>query len=186
MIRRPPHNRVVDMNLQRRQKGFSLIEVLVSVVIMSVGILGVAGMQVLSLQQNRSALLRADALQLGNGILDRMRANPVQTYAGVDFTDTPGNTDSCITNNCTPAEMKDYDIALWQCSINSTAADGSTHPICSTWQIAGALPGGEGAIVNDSGNPLCTVQLGEVCVVVRWIDSGSGGFSSVSLRTRTD
>ena len=59
---------------RQRQKGFSLVEVLVSVVILSVGILGVAGLQMLSLQQNRNSLFRADALLLGGDILDRMRA----------------------------------------------------------------------------------------------------------------
>ena len=63
---------------RQRQKGFSLVEVLVSVVILSVGILGVAGLQMLSLQQNRNSLFRADALLLGGDILDRMRANPLQ------------------------------------------------------------------------------------------------------------
>lgn len=174
------------MSMQRKQRGFSLIEVLVSVVIMSVGILGVAGMQVLSLQQNRSALLRADALQLGNDILDRMRANPLQDYAGIDFTDTPANTTSCITSACAPADMKDYDIALWQCSVNSTAADGSTYPICNAWGIAGALPGGQGAIVDASDDTLCAVAADEICVTVRWIDNSNGTYSSVALRTRTD
>ena len=174
------------MNMRRKQRGFSLIEVLVSVVIMSVGILGVAGMQVLSLQQNRSALLRADALQLGNDILDRMRANPLQNYAGVDFTDTPTNTTSCISSACVPADMKDYDIALWQCSINSTKADGTTYPVCSAWSIAGALPGGQGAIVDDTDDTLCAVEPDEICVTVRWIDNSNGTYSSVALRTRTN
>ena len=39
----------------------------------------------LSLQQNRNSLFRADALLLGGDILDRMRANPLQNYAGVGF-----------------------------------------------------------------------------------------------------
>ena len=69
--------------LVRRGKGASLIEVLVAVVILSIGILGIAGIQVVSLQQNRGALLRLEALQLANDIIDRMRANPNQMYTQV-------------------------------------------------------------------------------------------------------
>ena len=174
------------MSMRRRQTGFSLIEVLVSVVILTVGILGVAGMQVISLQQNRSALLRAEALQLGNDILDRMRANPVQSYAGIDFDDTPAVTTSCITSACSTGDMKDYDISLWQCSINSTAADDSTYPVCDAWNVAGSLPGGQGAIVDDSDDTLCAVEADEICVIIRWVDDRDGSYSSVSLRTRTD
>ena len=54
----------------RQSKGFTLIELLVAVLIIAVGILGVAGMQVVSMQQNRNALLRDQALQAGNEILD--------------------------------------------------------------------------------------------------------------------
>jgi len=171
----------------RRHSGFSLIEVLVSVVIMSVGILGVAGMQVVSLQQNRSSLLRAEALQLGNDILDRMRANPVQTYSVVEFDDAPhSGSEDCIDTACTAAEMKDYDIAQWKCSINSEDSDDTTYPICSTLGIAGALPFGEGAIVDNSDDTLCAVEAGEVCVIIRWQDARDGTMGSVSLRTRTD
>ena len=171
------------MTLIRRQRGFSLIEVLVSVVIMSVGILGIAGMQVISLQQNRSALLRAEALQLGNDILDRMRANPLETYAGVAFSDTPPATaDNCRVDACTAEEMKDYDTILWQCSINGTA-----FAICNTWNVVGNMPGGQGAIVDNTGDDsACPVEDGEVCVIIRWVDNRDGTYSSVSLRSRTD
>lgn len=174
------------MTLQRHQRGFSLIEVLVSLVIMSVGILGVAGMQILSLQQNRSSLLRAEALQLGNDMLDRMRANPLQSYEGEDYTDTPSVTKDCLVNPCSAAEMKDYDIAQWKCTIASAAADGTTYPVCLAWGFTGALPGGQAAIVDSSDDALCAVEAGEVCVIVRWIDNRDGGYSSVSLRTRTN
>ena len=170
----------------RQAAGFSLIEVLVSVVILTVGILGVAGMQVISLQQNRSALLRAEALQIGNDILDRMRANPTQGYAGIDFDDTPAAVTNCRSSACSASDMKDYDISLWQCTINSTAADESTYPACTALGVAGNLPGGQGAIVDDSDDTLCTVEAGEVCVVVRWVDGRDGSYSNVSLRTRTD
>ena len=149
------------IGLKRKNRGFSLIEVLVSVVIMSVGILGVAGLQVLSLQQNRSSMMRAEALQLGNDILDRMRANPTRDYAGVDFDDPPAGNENCITNSCTTAEMMTYDIAQWKCAINSEDALDVTYPLCASYGIAGALPGGEGAIVDNSDDTLCPVEAGE-------------------------
>ena len=170
----------------RRQRGFSLIEVLVSVVIMSVGILGVAGMQVISLQQNRSSMLRAEALQLGNDILDRMRANPLQNYAGIDFDDAPPGNSNCIANTCNSAQMMDYDIAQWKCSINSEDAAGDTYPLCAAFNIAGALPEGEGAIVDDTDDALCTVGADEICVIIRWQDTRDGNLGSVTLRTRAN
>jgi type IV pilus assembly protein PilV len=169
----------------RRQKGFSLIEVLVSVVIMSVGILGVAGLQVLSLQQNRNSLLRAEALQLGNDILDRMRANPIQDYAGLGFTDAPPSATDCVANNCSAAQMKDYDIALWRCSINNLDASLDPYPACVALDVIGTLPGGQGAIVDNTGNAFCAIATGETCAIVRWIDDPSAGtYASVALRTR--
>ena len=81
--------------------------------------------------------------------------------------------------------MKDYDIAQWKCSINSADAGGTTYPICTTYTIAGSLPGGAGAIVDGTDDALCDVD-GEICVIVQWVDSRDGGTASVSLRTRAD
>jgi type IV pilus assembly protein PilV len=174
---------------RQRQEGFSLVEVLVSVVIMSVGILGIAGLQMLSLQQNRSSLFRADALLLGGDILDRMRANPLEDYAGLDFTDAPVLPTDCVANTCTAAQMRAYDIALWRCSINDLAADNTRYATCASLAVTGSLPGGQGAIVNNDDDALCPVDAGETCVIVRWIDdpdpSGTT-YTSVTLRTRTD
>jgi type IV pilus assembly protein PilV len=61
-----------DMN---KQKGFSLIEVLVTIVIISFGMLGVAGVIVNSLKNNSSSYARTQASVLANDIIDRMRAN---------------------------------------------------------------------------------------------------------------
>ena len=171
---------------RQRQKGFSLIEVLVSVVIMSVGILGVAGLQVLSLQQNRSSLLRAEALMLGSDILDRMRANPLQNYAGLGFNAAPALPRDCVAATCNAAQMRGYDIALWRCSINDLNAALNRYPACIALGVTGTLPGGQGAIVNNAASALCAVQPGETCVIVRWIDDPSQRtYTSVTLRTRT-
>lgn len=173
------------MALMRKNRGFSLIEVLVSVVVMSVGILGVTGLQMISLQQNRSSLLRAEATQLANDILDRMRANPTQNYAGVAFTDGPPSSSNCVASSCTPPNMKDFDVAQWKCSINSSSA-GAQITACASLGVTGTLPEGEGAIVDDSDDSLCAVAADEVCVVVRWTDDADGTKSAVAVRTRVD
>ena len=170
-----------------RQRGLSLIEVLVSVVILSVGILGVAGIQVVSLQQNRSAIYRAEALQLANGILDRMRANPGENYAGVNFDTPPPGNSRCPGVACTPAQMRNYDIAQWKCSINSADAAGTPFAVCANLGIAGTLPQGQGAIVNASNSALCpVVGTDEICAIVTWQDASDGTLGSIMLRTRTN
>jgi len=172
---------------RQRQKGFSLVEVLVSVVIMSVGILGVAGLQVLSLQQNRSSLFRSEALMLGSDMLDRMRANPLVNYAGFDFRDLPPSAINCVDESCTPAQMKDFDIAWWRCSINHLADNNDPFEICDTLNVTGSqLYGGQGEIADVGDETNCSVEDGETCVIVRWteISSGDPTYSSVTLRAR--
>lgn len=173
-------------SMRRQQTGFSLIEVLVSVVIMAVGILGVAGMQVISLQQNRSSLMRAEAMQLASDILDRARSNPVQDYSGIDFGDPPPGNSNCVNNACSIGDMMDFDIAQWKCSINSEDAVGDTYPRCAALGISGSLTGGSGAIINSTDDDDCPVEVGEICVVVRWQDDRDGNTAFVSIRTRTD
>lgn len=60
---------------RRLQQGTTLLEVLVSIVILSVGLLGYAGLQTLSMKNNTSAFQRSQATILSYDIIDRMRAN---------------------------------------------------------------------------------------------------------------
>lgn len=66
----------------RVQSGFSLLEVLVTLVILSLGILGLAGLQSASLKNGHSALLRAQAAQYAHDMADRMRVNRTAAIAG--------------------------------------------------------------------------------------------------------
>lgn len=66
----------------QNSSGFTMVEVLVALVILSVGLLGLAGIQTTGLQGNRGALMRSQAIQSGADILDRMRANRVVAVAG--------------------------------------------------------------------------------------------------------
>jgi type IV pilus assembly protein PilV len=100
------------MNL-RKSKGFSLVEVLIALIIMSVGMLGIAGLYVQSMQAGRTSMLRHHAVTLAGDIADRIRANPT---AGAAYTATPGQDNNCVAQgaNCDVAQMAAHDIFLWR------------------------------------------------------------------------
>jgi type IV pilus assembly protein PilV len=67
--------RIKAVLLRNKQRGMSLVEVLVALVIISVGLLGIASLQLTTLQNNHNSLLHTQASALADDILDRMRAN---------------------------------------------------------------------------------------------------------------
>jgi len=66
-------------NMLSNQSGFTLVEVLVALVILAIGLLGVAGLQNRSLSGNQGALYRSQAVLFANDIIERMRVNRVQS-----------------------------------------------------------------------------------------------------------
>ena len=77
-------------NTRHRHRGFTLIEALVALVVLSIGLLGVAALQLASLQANYGASQRTQATFLAQDIVDRMRANRDAAVAGdydIDFGD---------------------------------------------------------------------------------------------------
>jgi type IV pilus assembly protein PilV len=62
-------------NIQRSNAGFSMIEVLIAVLVLAIGLLGVAAMQTIALKNNQSALQRSQATMLSYFMMDAMRAN---------------------------------------------------------------------------------------------------------------
>ncbi|MCX7101946.1 MAG: type IV pilus modification protein PilV, partial [Methylobacter sp.] len=59
----------------KQTAGFTLIEVLIAMLVLAVGLLGLAGLQATSLKSNQSAYNRSQATQLAYDLADRMRAN---------------------------------------------------------------------------------------------------------------
>ena len=101
------------MTITNKSKGFSLVEVLIALIIMSVGMLGIAGLYVQSMQAGRTSMLRHHAVTLAGDIADRIRANPL---AGVTYTQTPGADNGCVAQDtdCTVVEMAQHDVFLWR------------------------------------------------------------------------
>ena len=105
-----------------RRRGFSLVEVLIALVIMSVGMLGIAGLYVQSMQAGRTSMLRHNAVTLAGDVADRIRANP---RAGIAY-EGDGLDNDCVggTTDCSETEMADHDIFLWKAQAADTLPTG--------------------------------------------------------------
>jgi type IV pilus assembly protein PilV len=108
-----------DYTISNRAAGFSLVEVLIALIIMSVGMLGIAGLYVQSMQAGRTSVFRHHAVTLAGDVADRIRANPT---AGVAYAAAAGANNNCVGGgaDCDVGQMAANDIDLWQ-----TQAQGS-------------------------------------------------------------
>jgi type IV pilus assembly protein PilV len=154
--------------MNRRQSGFSMIELLVAVLVMGIGVLGITGLQMVSLQNNRGALLRAEAVMLAYDMMDRIRANPGANYDGLALDADPAAAPDCSAGDCTEAQMVTFDQTSWKCSLG---AFNDTAP-CAALRGAGVLPAvtaqpglpsGDGAIAVLGAAPNQLVRI-----TVRW------------------
>ena len=133
---------------RRFAAGFTLIEVLVSLVILGIGVLGIAKLTLYSVRSNDSAYLRTQATMLAQSGLDYMRSNRLIAITGVYTTALgagPPAAASCFfPNTCTPTALATYDLNQWKT------------------RLAAALPSGTGAIttavVGDQVTATITVQ----------------------------
>ena len=107
-------NLTTCFHLRRRQKGVSIVEALVAVVILSVGMLGIAGLYLESIRANRTALSRTTSVQLVNDMADRIRANRggLDEYE-LDAGAPPSGGEDCDAAVCTPAELALFDKVRW-------------------------------------------------------------------------
>ena len=115
-----------------KQRGFTLLEVMVAMLIVSIGLVGLAGLLITGSKNNQSAYHRSQASWMAYDILDRMRANRTLAQSGsYDLTlgATPTATGTALT-----------DLTQW------------------TTQLATALPGGKGQISRTGGITEITVR----------------------------
>lgn len=104
------------ISLQKLQTGTSLVEVLVSVIIIAIGMLGLAALQNTSLKLSYQSYIRSQATFLAYDLIDRIRANPDAQIYELTEDATVSQTDcfASNTNGCSVSEMREFDLYYWR------------------------------------------------------------------------
>ena len=105
------------MNNHTHQRGFTLLEVLIAFIVLTIGLLGTVALQAKAKQASYDSVQRAAALALANDIVQRVRTNDSPSAAtdyDVNFGSTSTSTAaSCFNARCTAAQMAAFDISEW-------------------------------------------------------------------------
>ena len=133
---------------RQKQKGFGILEILITVFVLAVGLLGIASLQTLGFRASQGSYMRTIASYKAYEMIDRMRANPDGISAGSydDISGTPAAND-CSMQSCSFSAMAAYDANQW----NS--------------ELAYLLPSGQGTVTR-SGSVFT--------IVVRWDENRQG------------
>ena len=135
-------------------RGFTIVEVLVALVVLSIGLLGIAKLVMVSSHANDSAYLRSQATAMAYQMIDNMRANLAGASAGnysTALNGTPLLPTPCLGTGtqCSNLQLAQWDVYSWQTNLSA------------------ALPSGTGSIVTSATSPVTAT------VVVQWDDSAA-------------
>jgi type IV pilus assembly protein PilV len=151
------------LHLQPRSRGIALMEALIAIVVLSVGALGYAALQVKGLSSSSNSMWRTKAGNLAGDMADRVRANRAGAVDGGynALTSVASVTDCGATSNCSPARMAQLDHAQWSAVLGSE------------------LPRGGGVVCLDAtpddgdlGAPACDGSGGMLAIKVFWAERG--------------
>lgn len=139
----------MSMRSLNHNRGFSLIEVLIALLVLAVGLLGMASLMLTSMQSNEGAAQRSAAVVLAYDLVERMRSNRDQAIQASSLFDgdPAAATDPCLSDDCsagmTPAQLAEHDLVQW--------AD----------EMTTALPGAAAVIVQQA-------TTSEYCIAIFW------------------
>lgn len=150
------------------QSGLTMIEVLITIVIVSFGLLGIAGMLVRSVDSGMVSTSRSIAVMQANEMADRMRANLSGlrdgSYNTMNYTAVSNCSSPCLSGQCSSADQALFDFCLWNA------------------QNQKKLPFGRGSIAQraDLGAGCATAQF--FCafdITISWDESKTGNIASL-------
>lgn len=143
------------LNLNPKNNGFSLLELLIALVVFSIGLLAIAGLQTVSKQANFEAVQRTTAAQVANGLLEDMRTNGngIDIYAAaaqlgggsIPAEPVPNCRDG---NECNAAQKAAHDLWFWEQvldgNLETNAGTGAGGLVLPTLCVTGPVAGGAG------------------------------------------
>lgn len=140
-----------------RTRGFSLLEVLIALVVFSLGLLGMTGLQAVSTKLNHSAYLRSQAQFLAQSMADRMRANSRAVWAqSYDDTYPIAGADPCSGGTaCDSDDVATRDKVIWGQQLTDLLPNGAATITC-TATAGGVAPN---PAANPPFNGLCDMQV---------------------------
>jgi type IV pilus assembly protein PilV len=144
----------------KQQAGFTLVEILVSIVIGAIGLMGVARLQLVTLQNNSASQYRSIAIQIASDMFERMRSNQESVNAGAYNQPATSATDAAYTTTCS---------TTGSCPTAARAANDLAEGMA---QARSALPGGVIVVCVDSGSG-CDGLGNTHAVKVFWQDDRS-------------
>ncbi len=146
--------RPIRSSIQKNQHGFTMLEVLVSMIVIALGLLGYAGLQAASMKNGNTAYLRSQATMLSHDIVERMRVNRTVALAGT------------------------YNVAIG----SAGGGGGVAGADLLDWKrnLAQSLPAGDGAVVVAGVG----AAQGQVQITIQWDDDGDGNPTSFIMQTR--
>ena len=147
------------MRQRPRAAGFTMVEAMVALVVLAVGMLGIAGLYVTTLRSGGGAIYRTQAVNLASDLADRIRANRTANLA---YLGAAANNNCYGTGavDCTPAAMAANDLLVWQN------------------QVAAILPSGNG-VVNVAAGAAATDPF-TYTITITWLGSGDNAASPPS------
>ena len=154
------------------QRGFSMLEILITLVIVAIALLGTAGLQVNAMRMNKGSQFRTQAIFLASDMAERMEANKAEavlgTYAVAATSAVGAAATNCAAAACNSAGLAAWDINQWGTSITNVLPQPS-------WSITQTV----------AGNP------STYSIVINWTDRSnvksvaSGGIVDTYTATRT-
>lgn len=133
----PPLNHSTNFRASSsRQRGVTLLEALVSIVILAIAVLGMLGVQLRTLAETQTGVRRAQAVRLIEDLAERIKGNPdgfaqLSRFAG-GFDSVPHATVQCDAEVCTADQLAQWDIGRWRTVVAETLPMGRAAVFTST------------------------------------------------------
>jgi len=150
----------------RPSRGFSLLEVMIALLIFSLGLLGLAGLLVVSVKVNNGAYIRTQANFLAQSLADRMRANMAGVWENAYDGDYPetGTPAACGAGaGCSIAEVAERDRLLWSRQLTDLMPNPTATVLCERNSATAVTADNQRDRAPYDG--LCTITM-------QWIESG--------------